>query len=211
MTRSASSPSRHFSPSFSARHRFSSSTSSRTAKGIFVRYDQGVLGDYRIGPLERAVIETADLLVAPHYEQIAGFFHSVMETPSAGLRAVDFADIAQHPDTTNLRQYCDRFDVAFAGLSLEHRDLIDEIESIAVEAGKLVIVTLGADGSLALGGGERIRCPAAEVDRVVDTTGAGDTFAAGFLAEYCVSRDVAASLARGAKEAAVTVQRIGAF
>jgi sugar/nucleoside kinase (ribokinase family) len=45
----------------------------------------------------------------------------------------------------------------------------------------------------------------------VDTTGAGDTFAAGFLREYWASRDVARSLARGAEEAAIAVQRVGAF
>jgi len=72
-------------------------------------------------------------------------------------------------------------------------------------------VTLGAQGSLALGGERRLACPAVEVPRVVDTTGAGDTFAAGFLREYCASRDAARSLARGAEEAATSVQRVGAF
>jgi sugar/nucleoside kinase (ribokinase family) len=46
---------------------------------------------------------------------------------------------------------------------------------------------------------------------VVDTTGAGDTFAAAFLSEYVRSKNVARSLNRGAEEAAATVQRVGAF
>ena len=71
---------------------------------IFVRYEQGVLGDYRVGSLERAILKEADLLVAPHYEQISGFFDSVMNTPSKSLRVVDFADIAQHPSAINLRR-----------------------------------------------------------------------------------------------------------
>ena len=64
---------------------------------------------------------------------------------------------------------------------------------------------------MALGGSRRIVQAAQAVPRVVDTTGAGDSFAAGFLAEYCTSRDVARSLARGSDEAARTIQHVGGF
>ena len=178
---------------------------------IFVRYEQGVLEDYRVGPLEHAILEEADLVVAPHYEQITGFFDSVMNTPSKGLRVVDFADIAQHPSATNVRRYCDRFDIAFLGLSRADSTLIEEVAALASENDKLIVVTLGADGSLALSRGGRHEYHAAPVEGVVDTTGAGDTFAAGFLSEYCESRNIAASLEKGALEAAQTIQRIGAF
>lgn len=178
---------------------------------IFVRYDQGVLGDYRVGARERAIIGEADLLMTPHYRQIDGFFDSVMHAPSRGLRAVDFADIAEDPVATNVEKYLDGFDIAFVGLSPSHTELIDQLHRIAAEADKLVVVTLGAHGSEALSKSGRLSCPAAAVDEVVDTTGAGDTFAAGFLREYCESRDVAASLRRGAAEAAKTIERIGGF
>ena len=178
---------------------------------IFVSYHQGVLGDYRVGAEERALIAESDLLVAPHYRQIDGFFSSVMASPSCGLRAVDFADIAEDPVTRNVERFVSDFDIAFLGLDASHADFIDEIETIARGRQKLFLVTLGAGGSVALGQGDRIFCPAAPVERVVDTTGAGDTFAAAFLSEYVRSKDVAKSLKRGAEEAAMTVQRVGAF
>ena len=46
---------------------------------------------------------------------------------------------------------------------------------------KLAVVTRGAHGSAVLSGGERINVAAEPVAQVVDTTGAGDLFAAGFL------------------------------
>jgi sugar/nucleoside kinase (ribokinase family) len=178
---------------------------------IFVSYHQGVLGAYRVGVEERARIREADLLVAPHYRQIDDFFSSVMASPSRGLRAVDFADIAENPGTTDVERFLDSLDVAFFGLTASHGALIEELERLARRHRKLFVVTLGPDGSLALTGSGRLACPAVPVERVVDTTGAGDTFAAAFLAQYLASRDVGKSLERGAREAALTIQRVGAF
>ena len=77
------------------------------------------------------------------------------------------------------------------------RALIDELEAVAQRSDRLFVVTLGPAGSLALGRGARIACPAHAVAQVVDTTGAGDAFTAGFLCEYAHSRRHGASLARG--------------
>lgn len=52
----------------------------------------------------------------------------------------------------------------------------------------LAAVTLGGEGSVVVHGVDRIRSAAARVERVVDTTGAGDLYAAGFL--YGVTRDL---------------------
>ena len=179
---------------------------------IFVRYDQGVLGDYRVGARERAVIAKTDVLMAVVYAQVEGFFHSVMESPSPGLRAVDFGDMAGLSGGVSLvERYLDRFHVGFFGLGPPDGALIDHLERSARQGDRLLVVTLAAEGSLALGRGPRLLCPAVPVPRVVDTTGAGDAFAAGFLFEYCRSRNVARSLASGAERAAQAVQQVGAF
>jgi fructoselysine 6-kinase len=179
---------------------------------IFVRYEQGVLGGYRLGSREREVLAGTDVLMAVVYAQIEGFFDSVMGTPSPGLRAVDFGDLAGVTGGAGIvERYRHGFHVGFFGLAAGDGALIDSLERRAREQRQLFVVTLAEHGSLALGGAQRVSCPAVEVPRVVDTTGAGDTFAAGFLREYSVTRDAGRSLARGAEEAAAAVQRVGAF
>ncbi len=178
----------------------------------FIEYDAGVLDKFRLGPAERALVSGSDLLVTTVFAQVEGLFDSVMSTPTAGLRSVDFTNLSDIDDGVGfVSHYADRFDIGFFGLLRTDTAVIDALEDIARTRGRLFVVTLGPDGSVALGGSHRVAQRALPVATVVDTTGAGDSFAAGFLAEYCASRNVERSLARGSAEAARTIQHVGGF
>lgn len=73
----------------------------------------------------------------------------------------------------------------------------------------LAVVKLGSDGAVAQMGDELVFRPARKVDHVVDTTGAGDFFAAGFLASYVKGQDLAHCLDNGATLAAKVIQVMG--
>lgn len=73
----------------------------------------------------------------------------------------------------------------------------------------LAVVKLGSDGAVAQMGEELVFRPARKVDHVVDTTGAGDFFAAGFLAAYVKGQDLAHCLDDGAALAAKVIQVMG--
>ena len=183
-----------------------------TGEKRFIRYEAGVLHQFRLGPGERALVAAADLLVTTVFAQVEELFDSVMAAPCKGMRAVDFTDLSDVGDGVGLvSRYVDRFDIGFFGLTSGAVDLIGALEAIARAHRRLFVITLGADGGLAICGSERITFRAQPVPRVVDTTGAGDSFAAGFLAEYCASRDIGHALVRGSAEAAQTIQHIGAF
>jgi sugar/nucleoside kinase (ribokinase family) len=73
-----------------------------------------------------------------------------------------------------------------------------------------LVVTRGAAGALAVEGPCRVQVPAAPVAKVVDTTGAGDLFAAGFLAARRRSRPLETCLEAGALAAAEVISHFGA-
>jgi sugar/nucleoside kinase (ribokinase family) len=87
--------------------------------------------------------------------------------------------------------------------------LTDCIAALAGSVATLVI-TQGAQGALAVERDEHAAIPAVPVDRVVDTTGAGDLFAAGFLAARCRGRPLKACLETGSIAAAEIVSHFGA-
>ena len=73
-----------------------------------------------------------------------------------------------------------------------------------------LVVTRGADGATAIANGERISIPAAPVVNVVDTTGAGDLFAAGFLAARARNASLERCLWTGAIAAGEVIKHYGA-
>jgi sugar/nucleoside kinase (ribokinase family) len=74
----------------------------------------------------------------------------------------------------------------------------------------LGVVTRSERGSVVVTRGEALAVPAFPVDRVVDTTGAGDLFAAGFLAGLTKSKNLETCARLGALAAAEIIQHIGA-
>ncbi|MGH7210505.1 MAG: PfkB family carbohydrate kinase, partial [Acetobacteraceae bacterium] len=73
----------------------------------------------------------------------------------------------------------------------------------------LACLTLSERGSLVLRDVEQVRVAAAPV-QVIDTTGAGDAYAAGFLAAYAAGRDLPACGALASRAAAAVIGQVGA-
>jgi sugar/nucleoside kinase (ribokinase family) len=88
-------------------------------------------------------------------------------------------------------------------------DLEHALEELSAKVASL-IVTRGAAGAIGIENGERVEIDAAPVGQVVDTTGAGDLFAAGFLAARCRGHGLERCLESGALAAAEVISHFGA-
>ena len=82
---------------------------------------------------------------------------------------------------------------------------------VAALAGKVrvLVATKGENGAIAIADGQRAEVAAEPVDKVVDTTGAGDQFAAGFLSGHAKGEPLEACLKRGAIAAAEVISHYG--
>jgi len=125
----------------------------------------------------------------------AAFVHAAEIAHAAGrkvsLTLSDRFCVDRHRDS--FRQLIrTQIDILFANqdelLSLYETDDFDTAIDMLRSETALAAVTRGAQGSVVIGGGDPIAIPAEKVSRLVDTTGAGDQYAAGFL--HGVSRDL---------------------
>jgi fructokinase len=75
---------------------------------------------------------------------------------------------------------------------------------------KLIIITRSENGSVAVLNNEITNCESIKVEKVLDLTGAGDLFAAGFLKEYLDKSNIKKCLQTGSNLAAKIIQKVGA-
>ena len=90
---------------------------------------------------------------------------------------------------------------------------VEDFDAAVAEAARevpMLVVTRSENGAIAVSGGKTVAVPAAPVERVVDTTGAGDLFAAGFLSGQANGKSVEQSLKLGALCAAEIISHVGA-
>jgi sugar/nucleoside kinase (ribokinase family) len=126
----------------------------------------------------------------------------------------DMFCVDRHRDGFNALIDQGRIDILFANQSeIEALAGVPHLDSaVAAVSGKVetLVVTRSEDGALATRGGERVDVGAEPIARLVDTTGAGDLFAAGFLLGEARGLGLERSLRLGAIAAAEVIQHYGA-
>jgi fructokinase len=90
-----------------------------------------------------------------------------------------------------------------------NKNLSDSINQLIL-LNKLIIVTRSEKGSLAIYNNIIIDCDSVQVNKIIDVTGAGDLFAAGFLKEYIEKSEIKKCLETGSLMASKIIQKIGA-
>jgi len=107
-----------------------------------------------------------------------------------------------------------KLDITFTNekeiLSLIDAKNFNEVISFGKRLGKLIVITRGEKGSLAIQKNEIIECDSKKNLKIVDLSGAGDLFAAGFLHGHVNKLSIKKSLEKGTEMSSKIIQKIGA-
>lgn len=171
--------------------------------GIEGAWKDGVYGEYHLDPDDWSYLETFDIWSthanAPDYKE------TLKRKKKEQFLVVDFLDME---DYELLEMSLDIVDIAYFGGTME---MSGSLANLAKKKNALIVLTLGAEGSIAYNGSERVHQKALPIEKVVDTTGCGDAFQAAFTASCIVDQDIPKALLCGAQNGRETAAHHGAI
>ena len=107
-----------------------------------------------------------------------------------------------------------KLDITFANeqeiMSLIDAKNFSDVINFSKELGKLIVLTRGERGAIAIKGDEVVECGIQKNLKIVDLTGAGDLFAAGFLHGHVSNLSIKECLEKGTEMSSKVIQQIGA-
>jgi sugar/nucleoside kinase (ribokinase family) len=169
-----------------------------------------VLTDFRLDERTLDFVAEHDVMVTMADTLMGGeAFHQLLDEPLFhGKRVADFGDFTERPsDDERLARALPRLDIAFLS---GDQAAIAALQPQTRQLDCVIVVTLGASGSVALKNGDSVFEPALPVPHPVDSTGCGDAFQAAFTVSYLRDEDLGRALRAGAMRAAVVLGHFGA-
>ena len=141
------------------------------------------------------------------------FNKAIQNSNKAAMSLSDLFCVERHkPHFLDLVK--NKLDIVFANeqeaLSLIDTKNFDKVISFGKQLGKLIVITRGEKGSIAIQKNEVVECDSKKDLKIVDLTGAGDLFAAGFLHGHVNNLSLKESLEKGTEMSSNIIQKIGA-
>jgi len=116
---------------------------------------------------------------------------------------IDFLD---YFSLYHIEKLIDEIDIVFLSAKEE---ILDELKKLSLKSGKMIVATIGAKGSVAYWNNNTYSHRAIEVNKIIDTTGCGDSFQAAFTIEWYKSKDINKALNAGSVAASKVLGFMG--
>ena len=178
-------------------------------------WNAGTLAHYHLRTSDISFLKKKDvvcLTIYPQYEHILSEVSSIARAKKHPLLVVNFGDLREfNRDIRVVEDVLHYTDICVFGLDKDADEtLINTLQHMAKQSRVKILITLASSGSLVFDGAD-VFLQAAKKVKVVDTTGAGDAFLAGFLVKYLKTKDIQTSLSAGSALASQVIQKVGAY
>ncbi len=178
----------------------------------------GTAGKINENDIDTQAIKNSEILFLEGYlwdegEPKKAFEKAINSANKVAMSLSDLFCVERHK-THFLELVKNKLDITFANeqeiMALIDVKEIDEVINYARELNKLIVITRGEKGALAIQKNEIIECSAKKNLKVKDLTGAGDLFASGFLHGFIHNKSSKESLEIGTEMSSKIIQIIGA-
>ena len=177
----------------------------------------GTAGKINENDIDTNAIKNSEILFLEGYLWDEGdpkkaFEKAINNSNKVAMSLSDLFCVERHkPDFLELVK--NKLDITFANekeiMSLIDVNKFDDVINFAKELNKLIVVTRGDKGAVAISNNEVVECAAKKDLKIKDLTGAGDLFASGFLHGFVNNKTTKESLEIGTEMSSKIIQIIG--
>ena len=178
----------------------------------------GTAGKINEGDVDINSVKDSEIIFLEGYlwdegDPKSAFDKAIQNSNKVAMSLSDLFCVERHkPHFLDLVRH--KIDLTFANeqeiTSLIEAKNFEEVISFCQQLGKMIVITRGEKGSIAINKNEIIECESNRDLKIVDLTGAGDLFAAGFLHGYINNLTISESLEKGTEMSTKVIQQIGA-
>ena len=169
--------------------------------------------DVNIGSVKNSEITFLEGYLWDEGSPKKAFEKAIEYSNKVAMSLSDLFCVERHkPDFLNLVK--NKLDITFTNeqeiMSLIDAKTFDEVITFGKNIGKTIVITRGEKGSIAINKNEVSECDSEKNLKIIDLTGAGDLFAAGFLHGHINKLSIKESLKKGTEMSSKIIQKIGA-
>ena len=178
----------------------------------------GTAGNINENDVDIKVIKNSEIIFLEGYlwdegQPKSAFEKAIQNAEKVAMSLSDLFCVERHkPDFLDLVN--NKLDITFANeqeiMSLINTKNFQDVITFGQKLKKTLVITRGVNGSIAINKNEVVECESKKDIKIIDLTGAGDLFAAGYLHGYINNLSIAESLEKGTEMSSKIIQKIGA-
>lgn len=167
-------------------------------------WQEGVYGSFQLSEIDRKKMRESQLI---HTNFTCPIFFEIIELKKEyGFQiSVDFDKERDFRGLEKILPFINYFFIS------GEEKILPELRQWSINYQGIFVATLAEKGSIAFRGGKEYQAPAMEVTEVIDTTGCGDSYQAGFISSMLMNGEIVPAMEEGSKLAAETLSHIGGF